>query len=169
VAAFAALAWFGSTVAASAAEQERVGPGDRLDRLERRVNEMAERQEQLLRRLGAQQERQGPADLERPPRMRQGQPLPGVGEIPRPERPALRPGLAAPPVPATPKVGKEIADLLKLCLFVGFIMNILIAVWIFTDMRKRGEGSRIFIAMALLAGIPTGIIYAIVRIGDRKA
>jgi len=56
----------------------------------------------------------------------------------------------------------------KLCFFVGFIFNILIAIWIFTDIRKRGEGSGIFIVLALLAGIPTAIIYAIVRIGDRK-
>lgn len=169
VAAFAALTWFGSTVAVSAAEEDRVGPGDRLDRLERRVNEMAQRQEQVLRELGARQQRQGPAAMERSERMRQRQPVPGVGQMPRPERPVVRPGLAAPPVPEAPKVGKEILDLVRFCLFVGFIMNILIAIWIFTDIRKRGEGSGVFVALALLAGIPTAIIYAIVRIGDRKA
>ena len=53
-------------------------------------------------------------------------------------------------------------------ILVGFIFNILVAVWIFTDIRKRGEGSGLFIALALLAGIPAAIIYAIVRIGDKK-
>jgi hypothetical protein len=56
----------------------------------------------------------------------------------------------------------------KLCLLVAFIFNILLAIWIFTDIRKRGEGSGIFIALALLAGIPAAIIYSIVRIGDKK-
>jgi hypothetical protein len=52
---------------------------------------------------------------------------------------------------------------------VGIVFNILLAVWIFTDIRKRGEGSGIFIVLALLAGIPAAIIYTLTRIGDRKA
>jgi ABC-type maltose transport system permease subunit len=63
---------------------------------------------------------------------------------------------------------KKIGDLIEFCLFVGFIINILVAVWIFTDIRKRGEGSGIFVALALLAGIPPAIIYAIVCIRDKK-
>jgi preprotein translocase subunit SecY len=58
--------------------------------------------------------------------------------------------------------------LVKLCLLVAFVFNILLAIWIYTDIRKRGEGSGIFIALAILAGIPAAIIYAIVRIGDKK-
>ena len=46
---------------------------------------------------------------------------------------------------------------------------ILLAIWICTDIRKRGEGSGIFIALALLAGVPAAIIYTLVRIGDKKA
>jgi hypothetical protein len=170
VTAFAALAWSGGVATVSAAEEERGGPGDRLERLERRVNEMAQRQEQLLRRLGAQQESQGPAAMPGRERMRQQMPLPGLANVPQPPPGAIPPVPSGPlpAVPAAPKAGKAIADLLKLCLFVGFIFNILIAIWIFTDIRKRGEGSGIFIALALLAGIPTAIIYAIVRIGDRK-
>jgi len=51
---------------------------------------------------------------------------------------------------------------------IGLIFNILLAIWIYTDIRKRGEGSGIFIALALFAGIPAAIIYSIVRIGDKK-
>ncbi len=51
---------------------------------------------------------------------------------------------------------------------VACISNILIAIWIYTDIRKRGEGPGIFIALALMAGVPAAIIYAIVRIGDKK-
>ena len=52
---------------------------------------------------------------------------------------------------------------------VAIAFNILVAVWIHTDIRKRGEGSGIFIALAVLAGIPAAIIYALVRIGDNIA
>jgi hypothetical protein len=83
------------------------------------------------------------------------------------------PVLAATPVPPVSphpaaKPLRDIAGLVKLCLLVAFIFNILLAIWIFTDIRKRGEGSGIFIALALLAGIPAAIIYSIVRIGDKK-
>ena len=154
MAAFAALTWSGSVAVVSAAEEDREGPGDRLERLERRVNEMAQRQ--------------GPAAMPGPERLRQPGPLPGLGRLPQPE-----PGLAS-AVPATPPAEmaqhawRKIADMVKLCCFVGFIFNILVAIWIFSDIRKRGEGSGIFIALALLAGNPTAIIYAIVRIGDKK-
>jgi hypothetical protein len=49
----------------------------------------------------------------------------------------------------------------------GIICNILMAIWIYTDSRKRGEGSGIFVALALVAGIPAAIIYSLVRIGDK--
>ena len=54
-------------------------------------------------------------------------------------------------------------------IFLGALLfNILAAIWIYTDIRKRGEGPAIFIAMALIAGVPAALIYAVVRIGDRK-
>ena len=167
MAAFAALVWCGGRTVVFAADEDQGKAGDRLERLERRVNEIAQRQEQLLRRLDAQQERQSPAAVQGPEGFRRRGPLPGLGNLRRPE-----PGApAAPAAPAVPMAGRhweKIACLLKLCFVVGCIFNILIAVWIFSDIRKRGEGSGIFIALALLAGIPTAIIYAIVRIGDKK-
>ena len=51
---------------------------------------------------------------------------------------------------------------------VALVFNILAAIWIYTDIRKRGEGPAIFIALALIAGVPAAIIYALVRIGDKK-
>ncbi len=74
-------------------------------------------------------------------------------------RPVGQPGLAA----------KKAGDLLGLVLLVCLVCNILLTVWIFTDIRKRGEGSGIFIAMALVAGIPAAIIYSLARIGDKVA
>jgi hypothetical protein len=172
-AACAALTIFGRVTPVLAAEENPSGPADRLERLERRVNEMAQRQEQLMRRLGALQEREAPmAGVEREnmraerllrDRARMGEFMPPAGppgpaEVPAP---AGRPALAA-------KLGKDLAGLVKLCLLGALVFNILLAVWIFTDIRKRGEGSGIFIALALFAGIPAAIIYSLVRIGDKK-
>lgn len=78
------------------------------------------------------------------------------------------PAPAGPPARDT-NLRKSIADMLGLCFLIAVVFNVLAAIWIFTDIRKRGEGSGLFVALALLAGIPAAIIYAIVRIGDKKA
>ena len=127
---------------------------DRLDRMERRLNELAERQEQFMRQAGARMERQQPmrqASLDKlhPPGPMQASPA----------QPFHQPVV---------KAAKGIGDLLGLLFLIGVICNILLAIWIYADIRKRGEGSGIFIAMALVAGIPAAIIYALTRIGDRK-
>ena len=126
-----------------------------------------------MRRLDAQQEGQAPMagpgrENFRPPmgwpgRAGMGQPMPPAG-------PAALAGGPAPvgPYPEAAKSRKDLAGLVGLLLLVACAFNILVAVWIHADIRKRGEGSGIFIALALLAGIPTPIIYSLVRIGDRK-
>ena len=58
--------------------------------------------------------------------------------------------------------------MVKLLFLIGILCNILLTIWIFTDIRKRGEGSGIFVALALVAGIPAALLYALVRIGDKK-
>ena len=58
--------------------------------------------------------------------------------------------------------------LLKGALLVLFACHILLASWIYTDIRKLGQGHGIFIALALLAGFPAAILYALIRIGDKK-
>ena len=63
---------------------------------------------------------------------------------------------------------KGLHDLHGLIFLIWVICNILLAIWIFTDIRKRNEGSGIFVAMALVAGIPAALIYALTRIGDKK-
>lgn len=138
------------------AQDNRNPTADRLERLERRVNEMADRQDQLLRRMGAQRERQG--QMAQPPGEHFRHPMPPPGA------PA-----AEPQNPPAAKFAKGLHDTLRLLFLIGIICNILLAIWIFTDIRKRGEGSGIFIAMALVAGIPAALIYALTRIGDKKA
>jgi hypothetical protein len=151
-----ALALFGLNGRAQAQDNNRPMANerqDRLERLERRINELAERQEQLMRRAGGQMERQ---DLggQMPGRRMQAMPRPG----------------AESPMPLHDDAHmKKLHDFLGLLFLIGFICNILLAIWIYTDIRKRGEGSGIFVAMALIAGIPAAIIYALTRIGDKKA
>lgn len=170
----AALIVFGRATPVLAAEQDRGGPAERLERLEGRVNEMAERQEQFMRRMGAAlEERRGPMGapiqekIRRQRMLREG--AGGGGPMARAAAPQIAGGPApvGAPVP-TAKSLEDILGMMRLCFLVGLIFNILIAIWIFFDIRKRGEGSGIFVALALLAGIPTAIIYAIVRIGDKK-
>jgi hypothetical protein len=167
------LTLFGPTATVLAAEPDRGGPGDRLERLERRVNEMAERQEQFMRRLGAQQERKGPMDAPAREKIRRAmaeRARPGIGQPMPPAGPLAPTGVPAPAGAhlAAAKACKDIAGLVGLLFLIAVVFNILLAIWIFTDIRKRGEGSGLFIALALLAGIPAAIIYTLVRIGDKK-
>ena len=172
-AACAVFTLFGSAIPVSAAEPDQGPPADRLERLERRVNEMAQRQEQLMQRLGAQQERGTSMAAPDRENIRARQPQPGHADFGQPIPPAGAPELAGSPAPAgspahDANAHKDIAGLIKFCFLVAFIFNILVAIWIFTDIRKRGEGSGIFIVLALLAGVPAAIIYALVRIGDKR-
>ena len=153
-----AAAWFmvlGATLPARAADEDRGSIGDRLERLERRLDELTQRQEQMMQHFGGMPERQRPGFLPGPGRLRGPMPMP-LPEGPRPS-------------PAREKARRDIGGLVALVLLGGILCNILLAIWIFTDIRKRGEGPGIFIALALVAGIPTAIIYSLVRIGDRKA
>jgi hypothetical protein len=173
VATCAALTMFGQATPVFSAEEDRGGPSDRLERLERRVNELAERQENMMQRVNAALERQAPRggpgqEGSRPPIAARG----GVG-IGQPMLPPGAPVPAGAPAPeglrsAAAKHLQDMAGLLKLCFLVAMVFNILLATWIYTDIRKRGEGSGIFIALAILAGIPAAIIYSLVRIGDKK-
>lgn len=47
-------------------------------------------------------------------------------------------------------------------------VHILVAVWVFQDIRTRGVGSGIWIVIALIAGLLGALVYAVVRIGDIK-
>src|SRR5439155_6786599 len=153
VTALAALSLFIPATPASA--QDRGDSGARLERLEKRVNEMAERQEQFMHRLGAQMEHQGP--MAQPGNENIHQPMPPQGG---PAQPAHQPNEA--------RHMKGVHDMLGLLFLIGCLCNILLAIWIYTDIRKRNEGSGIFVAMALVAGIPAALIYSLTRIGDKK-
>ena len=163
MAGFFCLMLFGNRTPVCSADDNRPGPDDRWQRLEGRVNELAARQDQMMRRFGGPQEPQ--PQMMRPPGGspdRQG-PMPAFG--PEDTR------LPMSPAGWRPRPGErmvnEVGGLVRLIVLVCILCNILLATWIFTDIRKRGEGSGIFIALALVAGIPAAIIYALVRLGDR--
>ena len=121
-----------------------------------------------MRRAGDAREGQAPMAGPLRERFRRQMALPGAPGVGQPTPPPGAPVPTGTP-PAAGKPLKQIADMLGLFFLVACIFNILLAIWIYTDIRKRGEGSGIFIALALLAGIPAAIIYALVRIGDKKA
>jgi Flp pilus assembly protein TadB len=53
-------------------------------------------------------------------------------------------------------------------LIVCFVIHILVAVWIYQDIRARNCGSGIWIVVGLLAGLLGALVYAVVRLGDNK-
>lgn len=55
----------------------------------------------------------------------------------------------------------------KLLFILGcFLVHILVAVWVYKDIRERNSGSGIWIVIALLTGLFGVLAYAIVRLGD---
>ena len=55
-----------------------------------------------------------------------------------------------------------------LMLLVIMIVHILLAVWVYNDIRKRDNESGIWIVIALIAGLLGTAVYAIVRLGNTK-
>lgn len=53
-------------------------------------------------------------------------------------------------------------------LLVCLVVHILVAVWVYTDIRKRNIGSGIWIVIALLTGLLGALVYAVVRLGDER-
>ena len=58
-----------------------------------------------------------------------------------------------PDSPLSVRINK-LGDALRLIFLGGVICNILMAVWIYTDSRKRGEGSGIFVDHGAAGGNP---------------
>ena len=88
------------------------------------------------------------------------------GQMPIP--PHLRPPMRVTLSPAMEGVFWHAMKIAKAGLLAVFACHILLAVWIFLDIRKRGDGHGIFIALALLAGFCAAILYALVRLADMR-
>ena len=55
-----------------------------------------------------------------------------------------------------------------LLLLLVLVVHILVAVWVYQDIRQRNSGSGIWIVVALLTGLLGVLVYAIVRLGDTR-
>lgn len=62
-----------------------------------------------------------------------------------------------------PREGGPMAVLLILCT----VVHVLVAVWIYQDIRQRNGGSGLWIVLGLLAGLLAALVYAVVRLGDK--
>ncbi len=62
-----------------------------------------------------------------------------------------------------PREGGPLAVLLIICA----VVHVLVAVWIYQDIRHRNAGSGLWIVLGLLAGLLAALVYAVVRIGDK--
>jgi Flp pilus assembly protein TadB len=48
------------------------------------------------------------------------------------------------------------------------IVHLLVAIWIYQDIRRRNAGSGLWIVIALLTGLLGALVYAVVRLGDNR-
>ena len=53
-------------------------------------------------------------------------------------------------------------------LLVILVVHILVAVWVYMDIRQLGRGSGLWIVIALLTGLLGTLVYAVVRLGDGR-
>lgn len=53
-------------------------------------------------------------------------------------------------------------------LLLVIVVHILLAVWVYMDIRQLNRGSGIWIVLVLLAGLLAAIVYAIVRLGNGR-
>ena len=53
-------------------------------------------------------------------------------------------------------------------LLVILVVHILVAVWVYMDIRQLNRGSGLWIVIALLTGLLGTLVYAIVRLGDGR-
>ncbi|MBM3860592.1 MAG: hypothetical protein FJ395_13205 [Verrucomicrobia bacterium] len=135
------------------------GASARPDEGDRRLMERLERMEQQVQRLSAMQDRSpgrigrpdGPRGPLCPPAMQASRPMPPSG----------------PACPVTPRHMQKIGCAVRTLIFLAIVVNIILAVWVYSDTRKQSESRGIFIVLVLLAGLPAAILYALIRLGDR--
>ncbi len=53
-------------------------------------------------------------------------------------------------------------------LLVILVVHILVAVWVYMDIRQLNRGSGLWIVITLLTGLLGALVYAVVRLGDGR-
>jgi hypothetical protein len=56
-----------------------------------------------------------------------------------------------------------------LLLILCGVVRILVATWIYQDIRLRNAGSGLWIVLGLIGGLLAALVYAVVRLGDTKS
>ena len=64
--------------------------------------------------------------------------------------------------------GNEGRGVLGVLLLICAVVHILVAVWVYMDIRQLNRGSGLWIVIALLTGLLGALVYAVVRIGDGR-
>jgi hypothetical protein len=64
--------------------------------------------------------------------------------------------------------GRGHCPAMPLLVLICIAVNILAAVWVAQDIRKRNMGSRLWVAIVVLSGLFGAAVYALIRIGDRS-
>jgi hypothetical protein len=59
-------------------------------------------------------------------------------------------------------------DGMAVLLILCAVVHVLVAVWIYQDIRHRNAGSGLWIVLGLLAGLLAALVYAVVRLGDKE-
>ncbi|MFC1497985.1 PLD nuclease N-terminal domain-containing protein [Verrucomicrobiota bacterium] len=59
----------------------------------------------------------------------------------------------------------------KKCTFLILcaIVNVMLAIWVYQDIRRKNAGSGIWIVLTLLMGFFGALLYAMVRLGDKQS
>lgn len=60
---------------------------------------------------------------------------------------------------------KHFCGLMLICM----VVHILLAIWVYQDIRKRNAGSGLWIVITLLTGLLGALVYAVARLGDKPA
>ena len=66
-------------------------------------------------------------------------------------------------------LGHHARPALVLLMAGAAIIHILLAVWVYQDLRRRNTGSGLWIVITLLAGLCGAAVYALVRLGEKPA
>ena len=64
--------------------------------------------------------------------------------------------------------GDEGKGALGVLMLICGVVHILVAVWVYMDIRQLNRGSGIWIVIALLTGLMGALVYAIVRLGNGR-
>ncbi|MBU4211206.1 MAG: hypothetical protein KKD33_01330 [Verrucomicrobia bacterium] len=63
------------------------------------------------------------------------------------------------------KTMKYFCGLMLICM----VVHILLAIWVYRDIRHRNAGSGLWIVITLLTGLLGALVYAVARLGDKPA